>query len=523
MGLWERVLGFDNKINFEDSLTDATDNFDVKFQDDPLLDYYEGTPWNEVRRRASAECKGEQPCEDDCKCRYNENGLVDLDWMWRNFPATQYVIVALTNIILGARLTTGNEEDDEKLDKFLNEENIQGISNRLVIREAVKYTLLYGRGGIRWLGQKENEGIMYVKYDKFTVATSENNKYYGFRVPVYILMRKDGQLVTLPTLPNNMVQYATMEDGTADASSLIYNVDALIYRKQAVDETDNYLCISTDNFVNLRTDVSLFLGDAMLNHDQQRIVAIAKSYDQLNKDIESGALDKYLIQPKNTEGYGGAVMNSSGQLKATGGNQLEKIREAFKKNLKRFSKEIADPSATIITIPNGLESEPFKLSKRVTSTDMLEYLQNVGENMMAQAFGVTPSTLELGKMSGNVSMAAVLSTGEKNSIYPLRRLFAEQINGLLKDKLDLKHDVYFEEVTPTEQIAQEATDRTKNAQSAQLAGNLISNVAKGVKEGNIDDTPEVRELIQKAAEFGIAVYDDELDKYDDETQTRRTT
>ena len=55
--------------------------------------------------------------------------------------------------------------------------------------------------------------------------------------------------------------------------------------------------------------------------------------------------------------------------------------------------------------------------------------------ILAQDFGMSPSLLELGGVSGNVSMASIIDTAMENSIVPLRERYAVQLSGFIAKHL----------------------------------------------------------------------------------------
>ena len=72
---------------------------------------------------------------------------------------------------------------------------------------------------------------------------------------------------------------------------------------------------------------------------------------------------------------------------------------------------------------------------------------------------MSPSLMELGGVSGNVSMRSILDTAMTNSIVPLRERYSEQFSSFISQRLDFEK-VYFNKYE-MEQREDENTMRTK--------------------------------------------------------------
>ena len=79
--------------------------------------------------------------------------------------------------------------------------------------------------------------------------------------------------------------------------------------------------------------------------------------------------------------------------------------------------------------------------------------------VLAQDFGMAPSLLELGGVSGNVSMTSIIDTAMVNTIVPLREKYSEQFSSFISGKIGCEK-IYFDKYD-MKQNEDENTMRTK--------------------------------------------------------------
>ena len=97
--------------------------------------------------------------------------------------------------------------------------------------------------------------------------------------------------------------------------------------------------------------------------------------------------------------------------------------------------------------------------ERVTkATEFFTWIKN-DTLLLAQDFGMSPSLLELGNVSGNVSMTSIIDLAMLNSIVPLRERFAEQFSGFIAKHIGVEK-IYFNKYE-MKQNEDENTMRTK--------------------------------------------------------------
>ena len=107
---------------------------------------------------------------------------------------------------------------------------------------------------------------------------------------------------------------------------------------------------------------------------------------------------------------------------------------------------------------------------------------------------MSPSLLELGGISGNVSMTSIISNSIANNIVPLREKYATQISPFLVEKLGVSR-VYFD-MYALDQADNENTMRTQ-----------IVNIMSLLNAMNDDNDKTRPEALQLFKDFGEMLSD----------------
>ena len=109
-------------------------------------------------------------------------------------------------------------------------------------------------------------------------------------------------------------------------------------------------------------------------------------------------------------------------------------------------------------LSNAWDEKIEHLERVTKATEFFDWIEN-DTLVLAQDFGMSPSLLELGGISGNVSMSSIISVAMNNSIVPLREKYATQFSSFLSKQLGVEK-IYFDKYE-MEQREDENTMRTK--------------------------------------------------------------
>lgn len=361
------------------------------------------------------------------------DGLEKVDEYMRVLPGADYVLTQTLNYMFSNGLTTGSIRDDEKLDAFLYRKNSKQTLNKDELRNAIGMAVTHGASGLRWL----NGNIYQYKWGTYRILTLKKN---GVESVLGYLIKKDGSRV--PPIKFDFSKYEEYEDFIRD-----------------LDEQDLIL-LDTSEFMVIRNDTSLPYGHSPLLADEARLDLLTAVYERLNYDIRYDGPGRIIIRPK--DGLAGGddandVSTANVLQGALAGQQ--KTKEMYLKEAKRVANQIKKSSSdSVIVLSNAFDKDIDHLERVTKATEFFTWIKN-DTLVLAQDFGMAPSLLELGGVSGNVSMTSIIDTAMVNTIVPLREKYSEQFSSFISEKIGCEK-IYFDKYD-MKQNEDENTMRTK--------------------------------------------------------------
>lgn len=344
-----------------------------------------------------------------------KEGLEKADRYMEILPGADYVLTQTLNYIFSNGLTTGSINEDKRLDDFLYRVNDRGTTNLHEIRNTIGMAITHGSSGIRW----KDGNVYQYKWGTYRALTYLQG---GIRKTVAYLVAKDGGSV--PAVEFDHDSYREYQDFLRD-----------------INDRDLILLMPSE-FQNVRNDTSLIYGHSPLLADQERLDLLVAVYERLNYDIRYDGPGRIIIRPK--DGYiGGDDTDISASEVMSGALDSQKKQiENIKKEASRVANDIKKSSSdSVVVLSNAFDKEIEKLPRVTKATEFFNWLKN-DTMILAQDFGINPSLLELGNVSGNVSMTAILDTAILNSIVPLRERYAVQFSSFLARHLKI-NKVFF--------------------------------------------------------------------------------
>lgn len=344
------------------------------------------------------------------------DGLEKVDEYMRVLPGADYVLAQTLNYIFSNGLTTGSIRQDEVLNKFLYRKNSKQTTNKDELRNAIGLATTHGASGIRWL----NGDIYMYGWGTYRVLTIKRN---GVQQVLGYLIRKDGDRV--PPLKFEFDKYEDYSDFLRDL------------------DMNELILLDTNDFMVLRNDTSLPYGHSPLLRDEARLDLLTAVYERLNYDIRYDGPGRIIIRPK--DGLAGGDENNDVSTAnvlqgALAGQQ--KNKEQILAEAKRVANQIKNSSSdSVIVLSNAFDKDIDHLERVTKATEFFTWIKN-DTLLLAQDFGMAPSLLELGGVSGNVSMTSIISTAMRNTIVPLREKYSEQFSSFIASHLGVEK-IYF--------------------------------------------------------------------------------
>lgn len=356
-------------------------------------------------------------CEfGDLPQKKKESGLAKVDRYMEILPGAEYVLTQTLNYIFSNGLTTGSLNEDKLLNQFLYHRNEKGNMNLSEIRSTIGMAISHGGAGLRWY-----KGNVYqYKWGEFRVLTYKSD---GIEKLLGYVVSKDGGKV--PYFDLDWKEYREYEDFIRD-----------------IDDK-GLILLSEEDFIVIRNDTSRWYGKSPLLEDTERLDLLVSVYERLNYDITYDGPGRIIIRPKDGYASGDGDDISSTEVMAEALEGYKQKAEELKKEAKRIAAEIKKSSSDSVIMLSNAFSEKVEHLERVTkATEFFNWISNEGM-ILAQDFGMAPSLLELGKVSGNVSMSSIIDNSMENSIIPLRERYATQLSMLVSRHLSVSK-VYFD-------------------------------------------------------------------------------
>ena len=201
------------------------------------------------------------------------------------------------------------------------------------------------------------------------------------------------------------------------------------------------MLLTTDEFMVIRNDTSLPYGYSPLLKDEARLDLMTAVYERLNYDIRYDGPGRIIIRPKDGYAESGEEVSTATVMKDGLETEVDRVKK-IKGEVKRVAQELKDSSSdSVVVLSNAFDKDIVHLPRVTKATEFLEWLEN-DTAILAQDMGMAPSLLELGHISGNVSMNSILDNSMLNSIVPLRERYATQFSSFLAKHLKVGK-IYF--------------------------------------------------------------------------------
>lgn len=416
-----------------------------------------------------------------------------IEKMMTVLPGINYVKNQMLNYLFSNGLTTGSINQDITLDAWLYHINRRGATNYATIREAIGYAATYGECGLRWVADE-------------SVDKDEDGHEVELLGDVYIYMRGTYAplLYTNDNSIDEVVGYVVKKDGTRIEDTFDYTLaetgtSARKTIQQILSEliSKDYLILDASEFVNIRNDVSQVHGDSPLLSDKLRLSLLIKVYERLNYDIEYDGPGRIIVRPK--EGYVAGDTNEVSTSEVVNASRSAQARrnEKAKEEVRRVAKEIkSSTSDAVIVLSNAFSDNITHLERVTKATEFFDWIENEGV-ILAQAIGMSPSLLEVGNISGNVSMEKIIDNSMINNIIPLREQYAIQFSDFVASHIGVAK-VYFDKYE-MQQAEDENETRKKIADIMVQLGKvgeteLIKDLAEMIKDSLYDENNELRSM-----------------------------
>lgn len=359
--------------------------------------------------------KCNEVCDLAMPKRRKKEGLEKADRYMEILPGAEYVLTQTLNYIFSNGITTGSINEDERLNEFLYRKNARENLNLAELRSSIGMAITHGASGIRWL----DGNIYQYKWGTYRVLTYLEDGIE--KVLGYVVSKKEEKVPYFDFKKDEFFEYEDFIRRLDDSGLML---------------------LTTDEFMVIRNDTSLPYGYSPLLKDEARLDLMTAVYERLNYDIRYDGPGRIIIRPKDGYSDNSEEVSTATVLKDSLESGVDKVKK-IKAEVKRVAEELKDSSSdSVVVLSNAFDKEIVHLPRVTKATEFLEWLEN-DTAILAQDMGMAPSLLELGHISGNVSMSSILDNSMLNSIVPLRERYATQFSSFLAAHLNVGK-IYFD-------------------------------------------------------------------------------
>ena len=401
------------------------------------IEQMERTRYNEILRQM-VECNS--VCDlATIRSKKKSDYESEVDYYMSVLPGIKYILLRNLDFIFANNLTTGSINQDDILSPFLYAVNEPEVTNQSVLRDSIGIAITHGSCGIRWY-----EGNLYqYKPGTYRALTKREN---GINKVVAYVVSEEQKQIDIVDL--------TME--RSDFADITYADIVDKIREQGL------ILLDRRDFLNLRNNTNYLYGENAFKRDELRLELLIDVYKQLIEDIVYDGPGRIIVRPK--DGYiTGDINDVSTTAVLNQSMEAARSRRAdIEKEIRRVAKELKSSSSdSVIMLSTAFGNDIDKLPRVTKATEFLQWLMAEEGVILAQALGLSPSLLELGGISGNVSMEKIIDNAMLNNIVPMREFYATQFSPFFSDHLGIQK-CYFNKYE-MQQAEDENTMRTKIA------------------------------------------------------------
>ena len=358
--------------------------------------------------------KCNEVCDLAMPKRRKKEGLEKADRYMEILPGAEYVLTQTLNYIFSNGITTGSINEDVLLKDFLYRKNARENLNLAELRSSIGMAITHGASGIRWL----DGNIYQYKWGTYRVLTYLEDGIE--KVLGYVVSKKEEKVPYFDFEKDEFFEYEDFVRRLDDSGLML---------------------LTTDEFMVIRNDTSLPYGYSPLLKDEARLDLMTAVYERLNYDIRYDGPGRIIIRPKDGYAESGEEVSTATVMKDGLETEVDRVKK-IKGEVKRVAQELKDSSSdSVVVLSNAFDKDIVHLPRVTKATEFLEWLEN-DTAILAQDMGMAPSLLELGHISGNVSMNSILDNSMLNSIVPLRERYATQFSSFLAKHLKVGK-IYF--------------------------------------------------------------------------------
>lgn len=414
--------------------------------------------------------------QNDCgvKGMQTNKGKYSIEYLVNNLPSITTVANMYTQLIVGGGLIADSKEGNEKLQRWLKQKPVTGMTHQEIITDAIEHSVVYGYTGLRDL--TNGLGIIPVHPQFFKI----------WKLPLLI----NGQPV--PGVKDEFL-YEVWKDKKplADKDSQIeingkrYSLGEVVKMQEwkkgpdgsfYIDDGQNGASTTTvyvpkNNFCHLRHNLIGDYGESILARDRLRLEMMADLIINMNDEINNDGNDYIMwLKEQNIVGTSLSQMLSpnTANTAVSGGMDAKQKKTAIDKKMNsalQLAKQMKRSNKTrVAVIRKDVVDEFTRVDGTARLVDYYPFLADA-TTIIANAFGLHPILAGSTSSGWNTSMSSVIQFTMERVIVPYQRMYASQLESYIQQATGIKSNIHFKEydLSDKKTIAEieESISRTK--------------------------------------------------------------
>lgn len=403
-----------------------------------------------------------------------EKGKYSIEYLVNNLPSITTVANMYTQLIVGGGLIADSKEGNDKLQKWLKQKPVTGMTHQEIITDAIEHSVIYGYTGLRDLTHGLGIIPVHPQYFKIwklprlingrPIPGVKDEFLYEVWKEKKELADKDSQ-IEINGQRYSLGEVVKMQEWKKGPDGSFYIDD----EKGGASATTVY--IPKKNFCHLRHNLIGDYGESILARDRLRLEMMADLIINMTDEINNDGNDYIMwLKEQNIVGSSLAQMLSPNMANtaATGGMDAKAKKTAVDKKMDSARKLAIQMKRSNKTRVAVIRKDIVDDFSRIDGTvRLIDYYPFLGDatTIIANAFGLHPILAGSTSSGWNTSMSSVIQFTMERVIVPYQRMYASQLESYVQRATGIKSNIHFKEydLSDKKTIAEieESISRTK--------------------------------------------------------------
>lgn len=381
-------------------------------------------------------------------------GKYSIEYLVNNLPSITTVANMYTQLIVGGGLVADSKDGNAKLQNWLKERPLTGMTHQEIITDAIEHSVIYGYTGLRDLTHGLGVIPVHPQYFKIwklpllignkPVPGVKDEFLYEVWKDKKELADKESQ-IEINGKKYSLGEVVKMQEWKQGPDGSFYIDD----EKQGASTTTVY--IPKKNFCHLRHNLIGDYGESILARDRLRLEMMADLIINMTDEINNDGNDYIMwLKEQNIVGSSLSQMLSpnTANTAVSGGMDTKSKKTAVDKKMNsalQLARQMKRSNKTRVAVIRKDIVDDFS---RIDGTvRLIDYYPFLGDatTIIANAFGLHPILAGSTSSGWNTSMSSVIQFTMERVIVPYQRMYASQLESYIQRATGIKSAIHFKE------------------------------------------------------------------------------